>query len=81
MLYALKGNRQVLIDESQKLDFEKDGFDVYDLKDDNKLVLLTKKSDPKADAKLIKTLEKNVEELEKENTDLKAKLAEFEGKK
>lgn len=81
MLYALKGNRQVLIDESQRLDFEKDGFDVYDLKDDNKLVLLTKKADPKADAKLIKELEKTKAELEKENAELKAKLAELESKK
>lgn len=80
MLYALKGNRQIKIDSSQKEDFEKKGFEVFELKE-NKLVPVTKKADPKADTKLIKTLEKNVEELEKENTDLKAKLAELEGKK
>ena len=73
MLYAQKGNRQVKIDESEKKKFEGKGFEVFELKDD-KLVLVTKKADPKADAKLIK-------ELTKENTELKAKLAETEGKK
>ena len=73
MLYALKGNRQIKIDETEKDSFESKGFDVFK-EDDGKLVLLTKKSDPKADARLIKSLEK-------ENAELKAKVREVEVKK
>jgi len=80
MLYAQKGNRQVQIDESEKEKFEGKGFEVFELKGD-KLVSLTKKSDSKADAKQIKELEKNNKALEEEVVELKAKLAELEGKK
>lgn len=79
-LYAQKGNRQIQIDESQKTEFENKGFEVSELKD-GKLISLTKKVDSKADAKLIKELEKKVEALEKENTELKAKLTEPKGEK
>jgi len=73
MLYALKGNRQIKIDETEKDSFEAKGFDVF--KDvEGKLVLLTKRSDSKADAKLIKNLEK-------ENAELKAKFNEVEVEK
>lgn len=78
---AVKGNREVKIDVVDQANYESRGFLVYKKDDEGKVALVTKKADPKADAKLIKTLEKNVEELEKENTDLKAKLAELEGKK
>lgn len=82
MIYlAVKGNREVKINDVDQANYEKLGFVVYKKDDDGKVTLVTKKADPKADAKLIKTLEKNVEVLEKENTDLKAKLAELEGKK
>lgn len=71
---AVKGNREVKIDVVDQANYESRGFLVYKKDDEGKVALVTKKADPKADAKLIKTLEK-------ENTDLKAKLAEFEGKK
>lgn len=72
MLYAVKGNRQVKIDEAQKVSFESKGFEVFK-EEEGKLVALTKKTDSKADAKLIKALEKEV-------SDLKKKLAELEAK-
>lgn len=70
MFYALKKNRQIKIDDSEKEVFEARGFEVFELKDD-KLVSLAKKADPKADAKQIKALEKEVAEL-------KAQLAKKE---
>lgn len=78
---AVKGNREVKINEVDQANYEKLGFIVYKKEDDGKVALVTKKADPEADAKLIKKLEKTKAELEKENTDLKAKLAELEGKK
>lgn len=78
---AVKGNREVKIDAVDQANYEGRGFLVYKKDDDGKVTLVTKKADPKADAKLIKELEKTKVELEKENTELKAKLAELEGKK
>jgi len=78
---AVKGNREVKISDVEQADYEARGFTVYKKDNEGKVTLLTKKADPKADAKLIKELEKTKAELEKENTELKAKLAELEGKK
>jgi len=72
MLYAMKGNRQVKIDDTEKANYESKGFEVFK-EEEGKLVALTKKPDSKADAKLIKALEKEV-------SDLKKKIAELDTK-
>jgi hypothetical protein len=68
MLLALKGNREVRISEDEKESYLVNGYDLFEKTEDGKVKPLVKPSKKS----------KEQIELEKENAELKLKLAEFE---
>lgn len=74
MLYAVKGNTQLKIDEAERSDYLKLGYDIAEA-DEDKLVTVETSPAKTVSYKEYEALKAQFATVEQENADLKAQLA------